>query len=239
MLKKRTTTDSIAGELKQLRAFVAEQANIIEQLRQRSAELEARLAKDSHNSSTPPSSDPPFRKPPRSQRKASERKPGGQTCHKRATRALVDAPEHLVAMVLQGACAFGRCRSQIDIELLPERRRVFELVNRREVTECRTVAGTCVCGRRRCGDFPEDAAATPQYGPGVSMVAVYMAQYQLLRLERAAAVLDKLAGIAISPGSLLRMVPTSAARVQAPVAVIARSRQSPRAKGQTWSDLQG
>ena len=38
---------------------------------QRIAELEARLAKDSHNSSKPPSSIPPFRKPPpHSQRKA-------------------------------------------------------------------------------------------------------------------------------------------------------------------------
>ena len=37
-------------------------ASELEQLRQRIAELEARLAKDSHNSSKPPSSDPPFRK---------------------------------------------------------------------------------------------------------------------------------------------------------------------------------
>jgi hypothetical protein len=58
MRKERHATDSPAGELEQLRAQGAEQAKLIEQLRQRIAELEARLAKDSHNSSKPPSSDP-------------------------------------------------------------------------------------------------------------------------------------------------------------------------------------
>ncbi len=47
----------------ELRALVIDQAALIEQLRQRLQELEARLAKDSHNSSKPPSSDPPFKKP--------------------------------------------------------------------------------------------------------------------------------------------------------------------------------
>ena len=59
MPEERTTTDSLASELEQLCALVAEQAKIIEQLHERVAELEARLGKDSH-SSKPPSSDPPF-----------------------------------------------------------------------------------------------------------------------------------------------------------------------------------
>jgi transposase len=215
------TTDSPTYELEQLRAQVAEQAKLIEQLRQRIAELEARLAKDSHNSSKPPSSDPPFRKPPpRSQRKASGRKPGGQKGHKGATRALVDEPDHLVVMALEGACTCGRCRSQIDVELLPERRQVIELVIRREVTEYRVVAGTCACGRMHRSDFPGEVSAPVQYGPGVCAFAVYMTQYQLLPFERTAAVLDELAGIAISPGSIYSAVATASARVQAPVAAI-------------------
>jgi len=221
MPEERTTTDSLASELEQLRALVAEQAKIIEQLHERVAELEARLGKDSHNSSKPPSSDPPFRKPPpRSQRKASGRKAGGQKGHKGVTRALVGEPDHLVVMALEGACTCGRCRSQIDVELLPERRQVIELVIRREVTEDRVVAGTCACGRRYRSDFPEEISAPVQYGPGVSAFAVYMTQYQLLPFERSAAVLDELAGIAISPGSLYRAVETAALHMQAPVAAI-------------------
>jgi transposase len=215
------TTDASISELEQLRALVAEQARLIEQLTQRIAELEARLAKDSHNSSKPPSSDPPFRKPaPRSQRKVSGRKPGGQKGHQGATRALVDEPDHVVVMALEGACTCGRCQSQIDVELLPERRQVIELVIRREVTEYRVVAGTCACGRVHRSDFPEAISAPVQYGPGVLAFAVYMTQYQLLPFERSAAVLAELAGITISPGSLYRAVESAAARLQAPVAAI-------------------
>jgi len=44
-----------------LRERVAEQTALIEQLRERIRELEARLAKDSHNSSRLPSLDSPFK----------------------------------------------------------------------------------------------------------------------------------------------------------------------------------
>ncbi len=224
MSEERPVSDSLSSELERLRALVVAQAQLIEQLRQRIAELEARLAKDSHNSSKPPSSDPPFRKlPPRSQRKASGRKPGGQKGHKGATRVLVDTPDHLIVIALEGACSCGRCRSQIPTQLLPERRQVIELVMHREVTEYRTVAGTCACGRVQRSHFPEDIGAPVQYGPAVSAFAVYMTQYQLLPFERTAAVLDELAGIAISPGSLYSAVQAAAARVQAPVAAIAEA----------------
>jgi transposase len=115
-------------------------------------------------------------------------------------------------MALEGACTCGRCRSQIPAQLLPERRQVVELIIRREVTEYRTVAGTCACGCMHRSDFPEDIAAPLQYGPGVSALAVYLTQYPLLPFERTAAVLDELAGIAISPGSLYSAVETAAAR---------------------------
>lgn len=221
MPKELPTTDSPPSELQQLRAQVAEQAKLIEQLRQRIAELEARLAKDSHNSSKPPSSDPPFRKPPpRSQRKVSGRKPGGQEGHKGATRPLVDNPDHPVVIPLKGTCTCGRCRSQIPVQITPERRQVVERVIRSEVTEYRTVAGTCACGRWHRSDFPEDISAPLQYGPGVSAFAVYMTQYPLLPFERTATMLDELAGIVISPGTLYNAIETAAERLETPVAAI-------------------
>jgi transposase len=221
MPEERPTTDSSAGELERLRTLVGDQAKLIEQLRQRIAELEARLGKDSHNSSKPPSSDPPFRKPPpRSQRKASGRKPGGQKGHPGATRALVDDPDHRVVVALVGRCECGRCRSQMAVQLLAERRPVVELVIRREVTEYRTVAGTCACGRLHRSDFPEDVGAPLQYGAGVSAFAVYMTQYQLLPVERTATMLAELAGIAISAGTVYNAVETAAERLEQPVAAI-------------------
>ena len=85
--------ESPDDELKRLRERVAEQAAIIEQMHERIQELEARLAKDSHNSSRPPSSDCPFKKPPpRSRRQPGGHKPGGQPGRRGVTRSLVEAP---------------------------------------------------------------------------------------------------------------------------------------------------
>ncbi len=213
--------EEAGAELERLRALVAKQAAVIEQLLQRVQELEARLAKDSHNSSKPPSSDPPFKKPPpRSQRKPSGRKPGGQKGHRGVTRTLVDHPEHSVIVALSGACTCGRCCGQIVSEVLPERRQVVERVIRSEVTEYRIVTGTCACGRVQRSAFADGIEAPVQYGRGVSAFAVYMTQYQLLPYQRTADVLDELAGIAISPGSIHRAVEVAATRLEAPVQAI-------------------
>ena len=62
-------------------------------LRQRVQELEARLARDSHNSSKPPSSEG-FRKP-KSLRKPGERPRGGQPGHRGSTLKRVAQPDRL------------------------------------------------------------------------------------------------------------------------------------------------
>jgi len=105
--------ESPDDELKRLHERVAEQAVIIEgqtatieQMHERIQELEARLAKDSHNSSRPPSSDSPFKKPPpRSRRQPGGRKPGGQPGRRGVTRSLVDDPDQCVIIPLPGTCA--------------------------------------------------------------------------------------------------------------------------------------
>src|SRR5260370_9594516 len=58
-------------------------------------DLQARLAKDSHNSSKPPSSDGLTRKT-KSLRRRSGRKPGGQIGHPGATLRLVACPDAVV-----------------------------------------------------------------------------------------------------------------------------------------------
>ena len=81
----------------------------IEQMPERIQELEARPAKDRHNSSPPPSSDFPLMKPsPRSWRQPSGRKPGGQPGRRGVPRSLVDDPDQCVIILLTGTCAGGR-----------------------------------------------------------------------------------------------------------------------------------
>ena len=77
-------------------AAVVERDRVIAQLLDRVADLEARLAKNSQNSSKPPSSDAFTRPQPRSLRKKSGRKPGkqsGQAGSRLEPRAEPDGPE--------------------------------------------------------------------------------------------------------------------------------------------------
>ena len=227
MLEQTPTNLSADGpdiDLASLRAENAALRAQIEQLLQRMADLEARLAKDSHNSSKPPSSDPPFKKPPpRSLRQPSGKKPGGQKGHTGATRELIEQPDQVVVVPLAGACTCGRCREEIATEVLPERRQVTELLIRREVTEYRVVAGVCACGQVQRSAFPAGVDAPVQYGPGVLAFAVYMTQYQLLPYQRTADLLDELAGIAISPASIHSAVIRGAQTLAAPVEAIGQA----------------
>src|ERR1700694_4847642 len=74
-------------------------------LTQEVKDLQDRLAKDSHNSSLPPSSDR-FVRQPKSLRKKSEKKSGGQEGHEGTTLRFSKAPdeviEHLVAVCASG-----------------------------------------------------------------------------------------------------------------------------------------
>jgi transposase len=187
--------------------------------------LEARLAKDSHNSSKPPSSDPPFKKPaPRSLRRSSGKRPGGQKGHPGATLGLVDEPDRTVTLALTGHCDCGRCRAGILASPLPERRQVTELVIGREVTEYRIVEGVCACGQvHREPHFRRGLRLAVQYGPGVYALAVHMTQYQFLPYQRTAELFDELAGIAISPATVHAAVRSAARRVQPEVAAIGQA----------------
>jgi transposase len=219
-----TPLESLEAEVVRLRAENAEQAAQIAKLLARIQELEARLTKDSHNSSQPPSSDPPFKKPPpKSRRQRSGKPPGGQKGHPGATRTLIDDPEQTVMVPLEGTCACGRDCADIAAEVQPERRQVIDLVVRRDVTEYRTMSGVCACGQVHSSDFPEAVTAPVQYGPGLMAFAVYLTHYQNLPYQRAAELLNVLVGLLLSPATLVTWGRDAAARLAAPVAAIAQA----------------
>src|SRR5260221_8352284 len=85
-------------QISQLLGYVAENAALreqVSQLQEQLAELKGRLAKDSHNSSKPPSSDAPGRKP-RSRRQLSEKPTGGQAGHPGHTLMQATKPDEVV-----------------------------------------------------------------------------------------------------------------------------------------------
>jgi transposase len=105
-------------------------------------ELEARLAKDSHNSSKPPSSDGLGRKT-KSLRRRSGKKPGGQLGHRGETLHLVATPDAVVEH-RPGACA--QCHTPLDAApvVLRERRQVQDLPRvRLAVTEHQALHVRC------------------------------------------------------------------------------------------------
>jgi transposase len=83
------------AHIAELEAVIEQQREQIAALLERVRELEGRLAKDSPNSSKPPSSDALTRKT-RSLRKRSGKKPGGPVGHRGQTLRLVAAPDRVV-----------------------------------------------------------------------------------------------------------------------------------------------
>jgi len=172
-------------------------------LRSRDAELEALLAKDSHNSSRPPSTDPPWAKCTKSLRRPSGRRPGGQPGHAGHTLRLTQRPQRVIthrparcrhcSELLAGARGMSVERRQV-VELMPARLRVTE--HRAEVVRCSS------CGRRTKASFPSGVTAAVQYGPSIVARALYLHSYQLLPYARAAEAMRELFGCAISVGTL-------------------------------------
>ena len=104
------------------------------QLQERVAELVGRLAKESHNSSKPPSSDGLGHKR-HGQRPASEKKSGGQPGHAGFSLAMAEQPDRMIVHV-PSECV--HCHMPLDGEAVQviERRQVHGLpVLRMEVTE--------------------------------------------------------------------------------------------------------
>src|SRR5258705_9991385 len=99
-----------AARIAELEAENAHQREQIAALVARVQELEARLAKDSHNSSKPPSSDGLGRKT-KSLRRRSGKKAGGQLGHRGETLRLVAVPD---AVVEHRPSVCASCQASLD-----------------------------------------------------------------------------------------------------------------------------
>ncbi len=200
---------------------LAQALETIAQQAQRIADLEARLAKDSHNSSKPPSSDGLGRRP-RSLRRPSGRRTGGQAGHRGQTLPLVETPD---AVVRHAPTACAQCQARLEglAGTVVERRQVHDWPPPRlEVTEHQVEAVRCpACGALARGSFPAEVRAPVQYGPRVRAAAVYLNQYQLVPEERTSEALADLFGAAVSDGTIASWVGQASAQLAPAVARIA------------------
>ena len=192
---------------------------MIEELKARVAELEARLAKDSHNSHKPPSSD--GLKKTRSQRESSGKAPGGQAGHPGHGLKRVSTPDAVIEHRLPEHCA---CGARLAPALACERRQVFDIpVAHFAVTEHRTWAAHCRCGREHHSAFPDGVDQWVQYGPNVKALAVHLAQGQLLPLARTAQLIEQLYGLPLSAATVHAWIGEAARRLAPDVDRIAQA----------------
>jgi transposase len=165
-----------------------------EELFIRIKELEGQVAKNSRNSSKPPSSDG-LKKPkpkPKSLRKKSGRKPGGQKGHQGKTLSMVENPDYtIIYTVDQCECCEFSLKDK-EAERL-ERRQVFDIPSPKlEVTEHLGEVKTCHCGHLNRAVFPKEVTAPVQYGLRVKSTAVYLKDYQLLPFQRLTEIMSDL-----------------------------------------------
>ena len=209
-----------------LEALVAQQreqiATLLTQnaaLRTRLQELEARLAKDSHNSHKPPSSDGFKRQAPRTRslRRKTGKKPGGQLGHPGETLHLVAEPDAVVEHRPTGCSRCHTPLAAVAVEVVArERRQVQDLPPiRLHITEHQALHVRCpACQQVTAGAFPPEAPSRAQYGPRLRALAVYLVAQQFVPYARTCELLADLTGAQFSEGTVVTWVRQSAATLQ-------------------------
>lgn len=177
---------------------------------ERVSQLEARLGKNSQNSSMPPSSDAFTKPPPRSLRKKSGRRPGKQPGAPGSRLESRPDPDEIQVHV-PDSC--GSCGADLaDAPVVgDQRRQVFDLPPiRLRAVEHRAQRRACSCGALTTAPFPAGATAPVCYGPGVAALGAYLLGRQHLPVARAAELMSEGFGVPVSTGWLAGVLPAAA-----------------------------
>lgn len=192
-------------QIEQLLLRLTQLENLVVEQAARIKELEEQLAKNSHNSSKPPSSDG-LKKgspKPRSLRGKSDKKSGGQKGHKGHTLKQSDTPDNVIKHKLLDCqhCHESLARAELMHTI---KRQVFEIPQPQlEVTEHQAEVKICLyCQSKNTAQFPDNVRAPVQYGENVKAMAVYLSQSQLLPQNRLKTLFMDLFGLPIAASTI-------------------------------------
>lgn len=203
----------------ELVGMVASLLDCVSRLTERVKELEAQVAKNSGNSSKPPSSDGLSKKPaPAPTDKPTGRKRGGQPGHPGNSLKKVSRPDEVVKHALPERCDCGLPLNPVVAEI----RQVFDIPPvSLHVAEHQTFKVRCACGRCHRSAFPAEVTAPAQYGPSVKALAVLLTQHHMLPFKRTAELLSGLLGLSLSTATVEVFVIEAAGRLSVTVDAIA------------------
>lgn len=208
-----------------LTGTVDELRHVIDELKETIRELQAKLKRNSQNSSQPPSKDGPDKPRPRSQRKSTGRRPGGQKGHAGAHMEVPHEPDEVIRH-LPGKCLscprLAECMAAGDVFACGARRYKVDVVVGTKVTEHQSLeAVSCPLGETvPAAVFPEDVAAHVQYGDSVSVLAGLLNTYGAVSVSRIHVLLSSLMGVRLSPGTIASMISRCASKVGGTLALI-------------------
>ncbi len=195
--------DQLSAEFAVLKAENTALRNECQLLRDRVRTLEELVARNSRNSSKPPSSDGYAKPKPKNLRKNTGRPSGGQPGHPGHTLRMVEKPDHIAPHKIERCSGCGKALSDQAPDRV-ERRQVFDLPEPKlEVTEHQGEVKTCSCGCVNRAAFPSDVSSHVQYGERIKSVSVYLKEYQLLPFDRLSEIMrDVFACESFSEGTL-------------------------------------
>ncbi|MTI11772.1 IS66 family transposase [Sansalvadorimonas verongulae] len=210
-----------------LLAIVIEQGERICEQQETIKELEARINKNSSNSSKPPSTDG-FSKPgdkqqtepsgtddndkpaPKSLRAHSGLKPGAQKGHKGHCLEAIEHPHHIEYLPVR-VCE--HCHQSLSTDSLVKvvEYQVFDPAcpGQFEVTAYRAEVRRCTCGHKTQATLPEGVTNYVQYGAKTRALAVYLHQYQLIPCHRIAEFFQDIYHMPVSVGAICRFQKTT------------------------------
>jgi len=217
--------------LADLEALVVELRATNEKLTARVVALEAEAAKNSGNSSKPPSRDPVAERARQADERAERKKraaggtaraKGKQRGSSGRTLSMTDRPDEVVEHV-PATC--GQCAASLaDAEVTKTvRRQVIEIPQPVAVTtehqaQTRRCAG---CGTCTTAAFPAGVRAPVSYGPRVHALVVYLLARQHLPVERTAEAMADLFGVRLSTGTVDAMYQRAGDRLRGFIAALA------------------